>query len=431
MSKEIKLEECRNKLVHFLEGPLIHKKGVISEGYKARNGFEFRFLKFPDFEDSQYQRLNPETPVEIIGWNSIEKRHLSRKNLTALLEHTSIKSFSLGTDPEVFVVDRNGTIIPAFNFLKAKNQGERVYWDGFQAEFTTESSDGYSCLAYLTDDVHEGLVELLRRAKAHNRHASLTWRSVLDIPRSVLREARPAHLALGCAPSMNIYPQTRPLDIDGSALDIRFAGCHLHFGIGKRTKEEIERAVKALDAIFGVLTVSLFQGMEDERRRRYYGRAGEFRLPAHGLEYRVPSSAMISHPAVWHLCFDMARAAMNLGLNEMACLWHANEEDVIETINSYDYTRAKEILKENEGMLGSLLCRIYDIDLSKVKVLLNVIYTGAIKNIPNIDDMEGNWRLNDGSWSTHSSSENCCVYKMSWENKKSIAEEWEEWGDNY
>jgi hypothetical protein len=63
----------------------------------------------------------------------------------------------------------------------------------------------------------------------------------------------------------------------------RTTGGHIHFGIGKRDDETVSRMVKALDAIIGVACVSLFDGIDDPRRRRMYGLAGEYRLPEYGV----------------------------------------------------------------------------------------------------------------------------------------------------
>jgi len=181
---------------------------------------------------------------------------------------------SLGTDPEVFVVDENGIVIPAFRFLPPKEKAKPVtqpFWDGFQCEFRTnvKGSENRSCLAYLSDDVQKGLRAVYKAAKAYDPSARLTWKPVLDIPSDIMASAEPEHVELGCAPSFNAYPWVGSISVPTpSELPFRFAGCHLHFGISKKiSRAEAEQSVRFADKIFGIASVLLFRGMEDPRRR--------------------------------------------------------------------------------------------------------------------------------------------------------------------
>ena len=62
-----------------------------------------------------------------------------------------------GSDPEMFVTDSKGIMIPAWKFLPSKSarlNTTQPYWDGFQAEFCVYAN---RCNEYHTDSVAAGL----------------------------------------------------------------------------------------------------------------------------------------------------------------------------------------------------------------------------------------------------------------------------------
>lgn len=328
-------------------------------------------------------------------------------DIPKLIKGIALTGCQNGTDPEVFVVDEDDVIIPAFTFLPSKTEGN-PFWDGFQAEFTTTQTH---CLSYLVDDIRGKLKNTISKAKEYNKHAKLTWKSVLDIPYHIMEQANPTHLELGCAPSLNIYGTEVNMP-DPATLPFRFAGCHLHFGLLQKSKQSIEKMIKSLDSFFGIISIALLQGMEDPRRRLYYGLAGEYRLPKHGIEYRTPSSALLAHPALFHLCYDLARASLYLGLSSI--LFHSDmqldDERVIDIINTYDVEEAKKYLKKRKIITIAVLGKIYpNADSSK---LFNLIMNGFMNYI-DISDMEKNWKLPSNiTWISHSGSPNCSVFNL-------------------
>ena len=106
-----------------------------------------------------------------------ELNHLSGSHAYKLLEEwnkaveANLGQFTrrimctIGTDPEVFVEDGKGKVLPAFSFLSGKTAPSTYktgdgafngtyYWDGFQAEFTTPGH--ITCLAQMSDTVQAG-----------------------------------------------------------------------------------------------------------------------------------------------------------------------------------------------------------------------------------------------------------------------------------
>jgi len=308
---------------------------------------------------------------------------------------------SLGTDPEIFAVDTNDAVIPAFTYLGKKGR-TNPFWDGFQAEFTV----GYAwCMAAVTDSVSRKLREVLGKARQIDKKATLSWKSVMPVSDDILRSASPEHADLGCAPSTNAYPEIPPINIpDPITLNIRFAGCHVHLGLNsmhsvndetrKVSKKEVLHTVKFLDKVFGPFSVLLFRGMEDKRRRQYYGRVGEYRTPEYGLEYRVPSSAMLCHPAIWHMCFELIRAAAMASNTVFSQLVDVSDADVIKAVNEYDYDLAEKIVKANEKFIVAMYRSRFHDDGTLGKFALEVANAGVLNWFGDkIYDMANSWHF--------------------------------------
>ena len=325
--------------------------------------------------------------------------------------------FMIGTDPEIFVQDKDNAIIPAFNFLGSKQEPSKtppyrrtqeinnVYWDGFQAEFETQAT---KCLAYQVDHIQIGLKGVLEHARKHNPDAKLSIKTVMDISPQLLASASDEHVAFGCMPSLNVYGM-KGMDVSGREAPFRPAGGHLHFGIGKITESQAAPIVKALDAILGVACVSFFARFDDRRRRLLYGLAGEYRLPPHGLEYRVLSNAWLCHPLITHLIFEIARKTVVLSQKGLFTKhWVHDEKETIQCINTCDVDKAKEILKRNEEMFKVLAFRAYPSFGDKAgSIIFNAFMNGIESIIINPADLENNWVLSPTqTWITHSNGTN-------------------------
>lgn len=313
-----------------------------------------------------------------------------------------------GTDPEVFGVTKSGSVVPAFEALPSKDKALDVpfvsrggspnyklsaFWDGFQAEFSVPP---VTCHEVMTDQIRDGLKVIYDHMRKAKKTATITPSCVVDIPYEVMDAAPPECIALGCAPSLNAYEAKAHLDgMDAKSLPFRFAGCHIHFGFSAHTNKKYDypAIVKLLDAIAGVASVSLLRGIEDPRRRMFYGLAGEYRLPKHGLEYRTLSSAILAHPAIMNLMFDLARCVTKMHDEGTAAIWQSDEQETQEVINNLDVVGAEKILARNKDALTRICKGLYG--SSKVSENANkLIVQGAIELMP-VNDMATVWGLKD------------------------------------
>ena len=347
-----------------------------------------------------------------------------REELTAGTLSIPERGITSGCDPEIFVTEKSGTLLPAQRFLPAeaevKNQyGGYQFWDGYQAEFCPTAKN---CLQQLHDEIYAGLMGVWRKAQKYHPGARLTLQNTMEIPEALAKTAPEEEIRFRCSPSMNVYDDPGEPLPDAREYRWRFAGGHLHAGFGskKLTVPLIEELVRGLDGILAVAGVSLAEGIDTPERRKMYGRAGEFRLPVHGLEYRVLSNFWLSSPVISNLVFELFRQAIRFAASGMyRHCWEANQEEIREVINGCDVKRAREILDANKHILAYLFKQTFkngrDVYLGRgpdgFGPAKQVIYTDAywekavetvlhgvnvvVKDPTNV---QGNWLIGENKW---------------------------------
>lgn len=321
---------------------------------------------------------------------------------------------TVGSDPEIFAVSGKGDLIPSFHFLGSKKDSDFYnnpgYWDGYQGEFVTDPS---TCLELLTNSTQRALRYIQTKLDSlnHPDGGKLTLKNVFDIPQERLTKDNPKYVKFGCNPSLNVYGE-EPMSVDYRSVHFRSAGGHLHFSVDN--KKDIPDMVKMLDKTLGIICVAMFQYYDEPRRRALYGRAGEYRRPPYGFEYRVLSNAWLAHPALVHLVYDLARNVLGqVGADsELNKLWDVTEDEVRTCINFCDVEMAKSILKRNEQGLNLILNSLpalYDytepvkvqkgeLAGAKTEAWKNVIFRGVHKFLRNPDFLSEAWQLTNTTW---------------------------------
>lgn len=287
------------------------------------------------------------------------EKEMTTAQLAGVIGSRAVKG-SMGSDPEMFAVDSEGNLIPSFEYLGPKplkaeygevqKNASSVYWDGYQGEFSHRS---FNCINYGTDYIRSGLSNMYDALQLKFKGARLSLRSTFEIPPKRLESDHPQYVQFGCMPSKSAYGEPFKT-YDPFIIPFRTAGGHLHFGY----TGNVEAAVKALDRILGVISVSLFRHWENPQRRLLYGRAGEYRVTPYGFEYRVLSNAWLCHPMMVHLMFELSRRAFGISAAGEWKRWNATEEEVRRCINDSDVKLAEEILKRNSTSLDGLLASL-------------------------------------------------------------------------
>lgn len=309
------------------------------------------------------------------------------------------KAYTMGSDPEIFAVDAGGSLIPAFEYLGPSTHrqymvgaaGAEAYWDGYQAEFSHAPA---SCINYLADYIQLGLSQVQDALNGRVKGGRLSLRSAFEVPPQRLVEDEDQYVSFGCMPSLSVYGD-KPPAFEPRLIPFRTAGGHLHFG-GHIV--DIPAAVKALDRVLGVISVSLFQHWENPQRRLLYGKAGEYRKTKVGFEYRVLSNSWLCHPMMVHLVFELSRRAFaTLDPDVGDRLWDVTEEEARKCINTSDVKMARQLLERNKNAFLGLLESLPGVGIyNRVPVMEDMVLNGVHRYLTNPDFPSKHWGLADG-----------------------------------
>jgi hypothetical protein len=260
---------------------------------------------------------------------------------------------SFGADPELFI-QKNGVIAESGDILPREGienkNGAKITRDGVQVEFNPVPSH---CRAVFSTYLASSF-RLLKAQLGKDYSASFT--GVIELSKEELEKLSADARRLGCAPSSNIHPSTVALQ-ESDSLRTRSAGGHLHFGTGscycyslKDLKTPISPAkidpavlVPLFDILVGNTAVIMDPDPAQKERRKFYGRAGEYRQSkAHRIEYRTPSN-------FWLRSYPLMSFMMGLGRLAISVYYSGLAEEVRKLV---DLEKAAKAINENDPVLA-------------------------------------------------------------------------------
>jgi hypothetical protein len=229
----------------------------------------------------------------------------------------------LGCDPEFFFA-KDGKVIGSEKIidrkagLVASGNGSKIIVDGVQAEINPSPS---TCRQSLASNIAVCFRSVINKIAA-DPSVSVSMAVAAKIQKKELDSLDEESRKFGCAPSKNVDTESENVAalVDPSKYRVRSAGGHIHLGDASGTKTSAqyralhspERLVPILDIIVGNTCVLLDRDDGNIERRRVYGRAGEYRTPPHGLEYRVLSNFWLRNYSLMSFVFSLSRFAVGL-----------------------------------------------------------------------------------------------------------------------
>lgn len=282
------------------------------------------------------------------------------------LRNVTDREVNLGCDPEFFFTTKKGTIgaekvLPKAG-LSAFGQG-KIIIDGVQAELNPAPDTCRDSLASHMVACFRQLESTLSTQKDISCDFSVTS----EISKENLEELAKSSQKFGCAPSKSISTEKSKLDIkkvDGTKYRTRAAGGHIHLGVAdydddvhRALKEDYKQTVALLDIVCGNTAVLIDRDKGNIERRKLYGRAGEYRLPKHGLEYRTLSNFWLMSKPLMSFALGMARYAVLLMADDdyknyfNAFTSKVTQKKVHKAINNNDFDLAMENFLDIEPLI--------------------------------------------------------------------------------
>ena len=245
---------------------------------------------------------------------------------------------SFGSDPELFVVDSNNVVVPSSTVLDEDT--ETVKRDGFQIELNPNTS---TCRQGAASYINEALRQA--DAVARSRGMQLSFNVGHVISDTVWGNVSMMMKRFGCNPTQNAHEKNFKR-VTGLREKFRAGGGHIHLGFTMPKGVDVNTLVTLMDIMVGNTFVLLDRDPDNARRRKNYGRAGEYRLKSYGLEYRVLSNFWMKKYLLWSTATGLLRNAIGLSRDTVLTnnlLSRIDIKKVRDAINNND----KELAMEN------------------------------------------------------------------------------------
>lgn len=217
----------------------------------------------------------------------------------------------IGADPEIFVKDKSGNLLSAYNMIPGSKKNPHkvekgaVQVDGMALEFNIDPADTEQAFV-------DNINYVMQQMKAMIPHEFFIS-PVAHFGHDMLK-AQPAEaLELGCDPDYNGWT-LRPNPKPNGDRPFRTAAGHVHVGWddmrnvkSNDTFVEAAAVAKQLDFYLGLPSLIIDP---DPTRRELYGQAGSFRNKPYGMEYRVLSNFWLKSPVLQGWVFRATRRAL-------------------------------------------------------------------------------------------------------------------------
>jgi hypothetical protein len=251
-----------------------------------------------------------------------------------------LKTVALGSDAEVFLVDRTGRPFPACGIIggtKAEplmltKDGVAVQEDNVMLEFNTPISyDGSTWVKNLQRSMNMAFARIPPSLRPEIVGSMNFDPAFLEIPQAQ---------TFGCEPDYNAWTMTRNPRPKPSEPTLRTAAAHVH--ISWAEPEGIEQRCRVIQMADIFVTLPGLDWSLDRKRRSMYGRAGAFRGKDYGVEHRVQDNAWLLNTDrliyTWQR-YQQALKAVNTD-------YEIKKEDAIavqDAINNYDVSSAMRL----------------------------------------------------------------------------------------
>jgi len=305
------------------------------------------------------------------------------KKIEKVLSKLPINSVVFGCDPEFFF-EKKGKIIGSEKIIDIKEglkmEGERKPAIGYNGSIQTGVSkfivDGVqielnpkpdTCRARLGNEISQCFRMLYSEMEKH-KGLKANFEPTVKMTKKELMSLDKKSRVFGCSPSKNAdNKKENKIKVDPTKYKYRSAGGHIHIGKDgeyssiKHVFNEPDRLVQILDIIVGNTCVIIDRNEGNKERRKVYGKAGEYRTPSYGIEYRTLSNFWLKSYPLMSFVMSLSRLSVNiLAHSKPGCDYEAELlslvkiEDVRKAINKNDLKLAIKNFKKIKKFLENI-----------------------------------------------------------------------------
>lgn len=289
--------------------------------------------------------------------------HLRETEMTTKKELTNATQFSytIGCDPELFLVDAKGEFRSAHNLVPGNklepfrvSQGA-IQPDGTSAEFNINPAMSEE---EFVGNIKSVLLDLQKTI--HEKDPTLNLRvSPVAMFKERYFNALPAEArAFGCTPDYNAWDDGKATDFPGTKEPFRTGAGHVHIGwtefADTADPAHIHDCIEATKQLDAVLYPMSLLWDKDTKRRTLYGRMGAFRPKAYGVEYRPLSNAWLADP-------DLQRWVYRATVKAMQILDSKDKAKAATLWTDKDVSAALRVIQDGKNVFPTELKRLHEI----------------------------------------------------------------------
>lgn len=286
--------------------------------------------------------------------------------------HTTV----LGCDPEVFlsrpmrgrksIVGSEFIIPPIGIHVERNGMSGGVVRDGVQVELHPQAVHCRANLSYNIQTCFRELNKVVEIGRTKGLiDLAIDFSPVVKLSKGDLNRLSPDSRKLGCMPSKNAYGRTH-IEKDGEKFLTRSAAGHIHVGSEMFSKKGVERKgfVCIMDVLVGNTAVLMDRHPLAAERRKLYGRAGEYRTPAHGVEYRTLSNFWLRHYVLMSAVFGLTKVAALVAQAHAAEVFYRTDRYWSKNMPGYWYTAEEDLMGQVDLRLIEQAINTNDFDLA-------------------------------------------------------------------
>lgn len=257
-----------------------------------------------------------------------------------------ITNVKVGSDPELFIINStNNKVVSSIGIIPGEKgnayrapdmpKGYGLQIDNILAEFnipaTNKKENFIASIEYMKDYIRNFV-------KKVNPDLDIQCVASREVDEDQLQS--PEAKLFGCNVSYNAYTEDENPKPDGERDNLRSSGFHLHLSYKTPNAATSIKLIKYLDMYLGIPSVVMDP---DTKRRTLYGKAGDFRLRAYGVEWRSLSSYMMSSKEILEFVWNGIMRAIKAYNYNLPLI---DAETVQNTINNSDVETAKHLIEK-------------------------------------------------------------------------------------
>jgi hypothetical protein len=257
------------------------------------------------------------------------------------MERKKQMKFSLGTDTEIFAVDKKGNHRSLCGLVGGtKEHPEQMPGLDFGFAYQEDNVAVEFNIPPAYDRLSWGLyISTAKRALELKlgKELGMTFSRNCAVSFDKTELSHPNALVFGCEPDYNAWKLVENKKPTAKDPQLRTAGGHIHVGCNM----DMVKGVQNMDLYLGVPSVILDNSKESVMRRELYGKHGAMRPKPYGWEYRVLSNFWVFDDNLINWVWNATAKALDFSHK-----FTKKEEKIITTcIDTGDVKKAEELVK--------------------------------------------------------------------------------------